>query len=57
MKKLNEKQLSLLSLLAIVGLLLTPLTCDSWLIIISWTFCAIGGLSFGILAKRQITNK
>jgi len=53
MEKLDNKTLSVLSLLIIPGLLLMPVFWNSHLVLLSISMCAIGGLSFGTLIARR----
>ena len=53
MEKIDNKTLSLLSLLTIPGILLMPLFWNSYLVLLSISMCAIGGISFGTLIGRR----
>lgn len=53
MEKLDNKKLSVLSLLIIPGILLMPVFWSSHLVLLSISMCAIGGFSFGILIGRR----
>lgn len=53
MKELDNKTLSVLSLLIIPGILLMPVFWSSNLVLLSISMCAIGGLSFGTLIGRR----
>jgi hypothetical protein len=53
MEKLDNKTLSVLSLLAIPGILLMPVFWSSYLVLLPTSMCAIGGLSFGTLLGRR----
>lgn len=52
MKNIDNKTLSLLSLLMIPGILSFPLFSDG-LVLIPAFMCAIGGYSFGTLVARR----
>lgn len=53
MEKLDNKILTLLSLLIIPGILLMPVFWDSHLVLLAISMCAIGGLSFGTLIGKK----
>lgn len=53
MEKIDNKTLSILSLLIIPGTLLMPVFWSSHLVLLSISMCAIGGLSFGTLIGRR----
>jgi hypothetical protein len=55
MKNLTDKELSLLSLLILLGLTILFVIPfhNSGLILIPLTFCGIGGYAFGCLLSRQ----
>jgi hypothetical protein len=53
MEKLDNKTLSLLSLLIIPGILLMPVFWSNHLVLLSISMCVIGGLSFGTLIGRR----
>ena len=53
MEKLDNKTLSVLSLLIIPGILSMPVFWGSHLNLIPISMCAIGGLSFGTLIGRR----
>jgi hypothetical protein len=54
MEKLDNKTLSLLSLLIIPGILLMPVFWDSHLVLLPTSMCGIGGLSFGKLIGNYL---
>jgi hypothetical protein len=53
MKKLDNKTLSVLSLLIIPGILLMPVFWSSHLVLLSISMCSFGGISFGTLLGRK----
>jgi hypothetical protein len=53
MEKLDNKTLSVLSLLIIPGILLMPVFWNSHLVLLSISMCCVGGLSFGTLIGRK----
>ena len=53
MENLDNKTLSVLSLLIIPGILLMPVFWDSHLVLLSISMCSIGGISFGTLLGRK----
>lgn len=57
MKNIDNKTLSVLSLLIIPGILLMPVFWGSPLIILSILMSFIGGLSFGTLIGRNLNKK
>jgi len=53
MKKIDNKTLSILSLLIIPGILLMPVFWNGHLVLLSISMCAIGGISLGSLVGRR----
>ena len=53
MEKLDNKTLSVLSLLIIPGILLMHVFWNSHLVLLAISMCVIGGLSFGTLIGRR----
>jgi hypothetical protein len=53
MENLDNKTLSVLSLLIIPGILLMPLFWNSHLVLLSISMCFIGGFSFGTLTAKK----
>ena len=53
MENLDNKTLSVLSLLCIPGILLMPVFWSSHLVLLSISMCAIGGISFGTLMGKK----
>lgn len=51
--ELDNKTLSILSLLTIPGILLMPVFGGSHLILLPISMCIIGGFSFGILIGKK----
>ena len=57
MEKLSKLTLSYLSLLVIVGTLLSPVFNKIGLISITMIMCLIGGIAFGTLVRKTLKNE
>ena len=53
---IDNKTLSMLSLLVIPGILSMPMFFNNHLILLSMTMCCIGGLSLGSLIGRRLNK-